>query len=88
MRLSSMLSVVAVIASLGALDPVPAQAFGSDPFVTPEGWDLPLGARRRGDRGECYQKSTMCDDPYAYQYHRRAWYPGYNSGFCRTVRPP
>ena len=23
----------------------------------------------------------MCDDPYAYRYVRRSWYPGYNSGY-------
>ena len=81
MRLSSILISAAVLATLGSFAPAPVQAFGSDPFVTPEGWDLPLGARRRGDRGECYQQSTMCDDPYAYRDKRRAWYPGYNSGY-------
>ena len=81
MRLSSILAAAAVVASLASIAPAPAVAFGSDPFVTPEGWDLPLGARRRGDRGECYQHSTMCDDPYAYKYVRRNWYPGYNTGY-------
>jgi len=81
MRTSSMLSVVAVLTSLGALVPEPVMAFGSDPLVAPEGWDLPLGARRLGSRGECEGQSSMCGDPYAYKYIRRPWYPGYNSGY-------
>ena len=81
MRSSSMLAMAAVLATLGALAPEPALAFGSDPFVTPEGLDLPLGARRLNSRGECEGQSSMCGDPYAYQYHRRAWYPGYNTGY-------
>ena len=81
MRLSTLLASAAVIASLGALVPAPVQAFGSEPFVAPEGRDLPLGARRWVGRGECTGQSTMCDDPYAYRYVRRAWYPYYNSGY-------
>ena len=81
MRLSSLLAAAAVVSTLGVLTPAPVQAFGSDPFVAPEGRDLPLGARRRGDRGECTGQNTMCDDPYAYRYVRRAWYPAYNSGY-------
>ncbi len=81
MQLSSLIATVAVVASLGAAMPAPAQAFGSDPFVAPEGRDLPLGARRWVGRGDCAGQSTMCDDPYAYRYVRRAWYPGYNTGY-------
>ena len=81
MRLPSMFAMVAVGAVLAAFMPDPAAAFGSDPFVAPEGRDLPLGARRRVSRGDCEGENTMCDDPYAYRYKRRAWYPGYNSGY-------
>ena len=81
MRLSSMLAMAAVAFVIGEGVPQPAVAFGSDPFVAPEGRDLPLGARRRGDRAECSGQSTMCDDPYGYRYVRRAWYPGYNSDY-------
>jgi len=81
MRAMSFLAIAAVAGALGALMPAPAHAFGSDPFVAPEGYDLPLGARVRGPRGECTGQSTMCDDPYAYRYVRRPWYPGYNSGY-------
>ena len=81
MRSSSILAMAAVIAALGALAPEPVQAFGSDPFVAPEGRDLPLGARRLRSRGDCEGESAMCGDPYAYKYIRRAWYPGYNTGY-------
>ena len=81
MRLSSLLATAAVIASIGAILPGPVQAFGSEPFVAPEGRDLPLGARRWAGRGECAGQSTMCDDPYAYRYVRRPWYPYTNSGY-------
>ena len=81
MRLSSLLAAAAVVSTLGVLSPAPVQAFGSDPFVASEGRDLPLGARRRADRGECTGENTMCDDPYAYRYVRRAWYPATNSGY-------
>ena len=81
MRASSFLAIAAVAGALGALAPAPAHAFGSDPFVAREGRDLPLGARVRGPRGDCAGESTMCDDPYAYRYVRRPWYPGYNSGY-------
>ena len=80
MRLSSVLAAAAVLSVFSAFAPE-AKAFGSDAFVTPEGRDLPLGARRRGSRGDCEGESTMCDDPYAYKYKRRAWYPGYNSHY-------
>ena len=81
MRASTLLALAAVPGGLAALAPSRVHAFGSDPFVAPEGRDLPLGARVRGPRGDCTQQSTMCDDPYAYRYIRRAWYPGYNSGY-------
>ena len=81
MRLTTVLAAAAVISTLGALTPEPAKAFGSDPFATPEGWDLPLGARRRAGRSECTGESTMCDDAYGYRYVRRPWYPGYNTGY-------
>ena len=81
MRVSSMLATAAVLSTLGALNPAPAHAFGSDPFVAPEGRDLALGARDRGPRAECDGQSTMCDDPYAFRYVRRPWYPGYNTGY-------
>jgi hypothetical protein len=81
MQFSSMLAAAAVLTILGAALPEPAKALGLDPFVAPEGWDLPLGARRRGDRGDCAQKSSMCDDRFGYRYVRRPWYPGYNSGY-------
>ena len=81
MRVSSMLAVAAVLSTFEVLLPAPAHAFGSDPFVATEGRDLALGARDRGDRGACVGQSTMCDDPYAYRYVRRPWYPAYNSGY-------
>ncbi len=81
MRLTSLLAIAAAAASLIALEPERAHAFGSDPFVAPEGRDIPLGARRRVSRGECAGESTMCDDAYGYRYVRRAWYPGYNTGY-------
>ena len=81
MRLSSMLATAVLITTIGSVLPAPVFAFGSEPFVAPEGRDLPLGARRWVGRGECTGQSTMCDDPYAYRYVRRAWYPGYNSGY-------
>jgi hypothetical protein len=81
MRSSSMLALAALAAALGAFVPETAVAFGSDPFVAPEGLDRPLGARKRVSRGDCAQQSTMCDDEYAYKYVRRPWYPGYNTGY-------
>ena len=81
MRLTSLLAATVMVGALGALAAPPVSAFGSDPFVAPEGRDLPLGARKWVGRGECEGESTMCDDPYAYRYVRRAWYPGYNSGY-------
>ena len=81
MRLPLIMTLAFVAGGVAALAPAPAAAFSSDPFVAPEGRDLPLGARRWVGRGDCQGQSTMCDDPYAYRYTRRAWYPGYNSGY-------
>ena len=81
MRVTSLITLAVLGASLTSIMPAPVQAFGSEPFVAPEGRDFPLGARRWVGRGDCAGQSTMCDDPYAYQYKRRAWYPGYNSGY-------
>lgn len=81
------LLLLPLITGLGvvALDPAPAQAFGPDPFVAPEGGklDKPKGQRIWSDRhrGACEGKSAMCGDPYAYRYIRRPWYPYYNSGY-------
>lgn len=81
MRLTSLLAATVLVGTIGTFAAPSANAFGSDPFVAPEGRDLPLGARKRVARGDCEGQSTMCDDPYAYRYVRRAWYPGYNSGY-------
>jgi hypothetical protein len=81
MRLTSIIGIAAVAASFGAFIPETVQAFGSEPFVAREGRDLALGARRWNGRGDCEGQSSMCDDPYAYRYVRRPWYPGYNSGY-------
>ena len=81
MRLTSLIGIAAVAASVATVLPDQVNAFGSEPFVAREGRDLALGARRWVGRGDCTGQSTMCDDPYAYRYVRRPWYPGYNSGY-------
>lgn len=62
----------------------PAAQAGKDLFVAPErGIDFPKGMRKWDDkrRGACEGEQSLCGDPYAYRYIKRAWYPYHSSRY-------
>ena len=88
MRMKSLMALAVAIASLGAVIPQSASAFGWDRPDQPAGWGRLHTVRHwvyRPRYNHVYV-SHPTTDRYQYHYAPRGWYPYYNSGYWGPAR--